>query len=222
MDTSKASPAPEPLIIVGAGGHAREMIWVAQCSPERWSVLGCLDDRDPLQGTEVCGVPVLGRIDNWQRWPEARLIVAIGSPRTRQSLVRRLESAGRPRFATLVHPSVLHSEHVSIGEGSMVSAGCILTTQVTVGRHALLNLNCSVSHDCVLDDFATVAPGVAVPGNVHMEAGSELAIGAVLRQGLRIGRGAFVGMGAVATRDVPEGSLVIGCPARPHRQLEPF
>jgi sugar O-acyltransferase (sialic acid O-acetyltransferase NeuD family) len=214
--------APQPLIIIGAGGHAREMIWIAQSCPDRWDLLGCLDDRDELQGQEVSGIPVLGRIDQWQRWTEAFLIVALGSPRTRQAIVGRLESSGRPRYATLVHPSVLLSSHVTLGQGSMVSPGCILTTQIKVGRHVLLNLNCSVSHDCTLDDFATVAPGVAVPGNVHMEAGSELAIGAVLRQGLRIGRGAFVGMGAVATRDVSDGSLVIGCPARPHRQLEPF
>ncbi len=210
------------LIVVGAGGHGREMIWLARECAGQWSVAGFLDDSEHAQGKDVSGVPIIGRIDDWKRFEDAWFIVAIGSPRVRQAVIHRMEALGQPRYATLVHPGVLQSSHVSIGEGTMIAAGCILTTQINVGRHVVLNLACTVSHDAVLEDFCTVAPGVTIPGNVRLETGSEVGVGCSLRQGLRIGRGALAGMGAVVTKDVAARDVVVGCPARPVRQLDAF
>jgi len=217
-------PSSTPrLVIVGAGGHAREAAWLASACDAPWTVLGHLDDRDELQDTEIGGLPVIGRIDDWIRCDGASaFFVAIGAPRLRRSVVERMEALGRPRFASLVHRSVIRSGRDTVGDGSMVAAGCVLSTDVQIGRHVILNIGCSVSHDTSLGDYATVAPRVAVPGAVQVEPGAELGIGCSLRQGLRIGRGAMVGMGAVVTRDVAPRDVVIGCPARPMHRLDDF
>ena len=214
--------SPQALVLVGAGGHARELIWVAREADQPWVLLGCLDDAEALQGQTICDVPVLGRVSEWRRFADAHFVVAVGSPRTRRVLVERLSADHSPRFATLIHRSVVRSAYVEIGVGSVVMAGCILSTQVRIGCHAILNQHVTVAHDVFLEDYATLAPGVTLSGNVHACAGAELGTASCVRQGLRIGRGAMVGMGAVVVRDVDDRDLVTGNPAKPRRQLDLF
>lgn len=203
------------LVIVGAGGMAREALWLAR---ETFDVVGFLDDAPARQGQVFDGVPVLGPVDDWARH-DAALVVAIGVPRSRKAVVERL---GGARFAALVHGSAMIGHNVEIGEGAMVAAGAILTCDIKVGRHALVNAGAILMHDCRLGDYATVAPGAVVPGAVELGAGAEVALGASLRQGTKLGEGAMVGMGAVVTRDVAPNLLVYGAPARPVRALDPF
>lgn len=210
------------LIVIGGGGHAREVIWLAREAIQPWDVVGCLDDRDDVQGQLLSGVPVIGRVQDWASHPDSYFVVAIGNPRVRRQVVQRMASAGTPRFATLVHRSVQMSSFVNIGAGSIITAGCVLTTQIEVGQHVILNTSSTVSHDCVIADGVTVAPMVAISGEVRLADACEIGTGACIRQGLRIGRGAMVGMGAVVTRDVPDFDLVVGSPARPLRRLESF
>ena len=213
---------PRPLIVVGGGGFAREVIWLARESRQSFDVVGCLDDADASQGKTLSDVPVLGRVDDWQHHAEAAFVVAIGAPRTRRAVVQKMLARGTPAFATLVHRSVQHSAYVEFGAGSMIAAGCLITTQITIGEHAIVNIGCTIGHDTVIEDFCTVAPIVAVSGNVHLQAGCEVGTGSSLRQGIRVGRGAMVGMGSVVTRDVADADLVLGSPARSARQLDAF
>jgi sugar O-acyltransferase (sialic acid O-acetyltransferase NeuD family) len=210
------------LIVVGGGGFAREVIWLARESRQRFDVIGCLDDGEALQGQSLSGVPVLGRIADWVQHRDAQFVVAIGTPRTRRAVVQKMQRAGQPAFATLVHRGVHCSDFIEFGCGSMITAGCVLTTQIRIGEHAIVNINCTVGHDTVIEDFCTVAPIVAISGNVHLQTGSEIGTGSSLRQGVRVGRGAMVGMGSVVTRDVADNDLVLGSPARAVRQLDAF
>lgn len=210
------------LVIVGAGGFAREVVWLAREAEGPWDLVGLLDDDPKWRGVQLCGIPVVGPVSDWIRYRDAAFVVAVGSPRARRSIVARMLESGVPRFATLIHPSVRKSAFVDIGEGSIVTAGCILTTQVKVGRHVILNLATTVGHDTTIEDYVTVAPITAISGGVHLEAGSEVGTGAKLRNGIRVGRGAMVGMGAVVTKDVAPRDLVVGMPAKPARQLDEF
>ena len=133
-----------------------------------------------------------------------------------------MSSTGSPKFGTLVHPSVHKSFYIELGEGSVITAGCVVTTQIRLGRHNIVNINSTLGHDCVFGDYCTVAPIVAVSGNVTLEDGVEVGTGASLRQGIRLGKGSMVGMGAVVTKDVEENGLVVGNPAKLMKILDPF
>lgn len=216
MDNKKS------LIIICGGGCARDVIWLARGCSDQWRLDGILDDTEANQGQHICDLPVLGKIDEWQKFADSWFVVAIGSPRLRKSIVSRMEKAGRVNFATLIHPSVMHSQYVMLGEGSIVSQGCILTTQVVIGRHCLINIGCTISHDALFGDFCTLAPQVTVSGNVTLGDGVELGAGAVLIEKLTVGAGSFAGAGAVVVKDVPENVLCVGVPARNVKSLGLF
>lgn len=193
------------------------MIWLAQdCG---LSVRGILDDADDKQGTTISGVPVLGKIDNSPIHSDAAFVVAIGTPRVRKAVVDRLLRVEPAKFATLIHPDVKRSSCVEIGEGSIIAAGCILTTHIRVGKHNIINLNCTVGHDCIFDDYCTIAPIVAVSGNVQLEQGVEVGTSACIRQGVRMREGSLLGMGGVLTKDVEPNVVMVGNPARPLKVL---
>lgn len=212
----------KPLIVVGGGGFCREVIWLARECGDEWDVKGILDDNPEVHGKSFCDVPVLGSVTDWTRFGDAWFCVAIGSPRTRKNVVEKMHSLGPARYATLVHPSVLMSEYVSVGEGSIITAGSILTTQICLGRHTIVNLVTTIGHDVTAGDFCTTAPHVAISGNVTLGDGVEVGTGALVIQGRSLGTGCFIGAGAVVSKDVAENVLAVGAPARQVKSLEPF
>jgi len=212
----------KPLIILCGGGFAREVIWLARECSDEWNVIGILDDTPTLQGTKLSDVPVLGNIDEWRQFNDAFFVVAIGSPRFRKTIVERMESQGKVQFGTLIHPSVKCSQYISFGEGCIITAGCILTTQITLGRHCICNLSSTVGHDVSFGEYVTIAPRVAISGNTTLGSGVEIGTGAVLIEKLSVGSGSFVGAGALVTKTVPENVLVVGAPARQIKTLPSF
>jgi sugar O-acyltransferase (sialic acid O-acetyltransferase NeuD family) len=209
------------LIIYGAGGSARETAWLATQDNTGGGrrVAGFIDDDADRQGRLVHGIPVLALDIAVKQHPQASYVVAVGGSGDRERLAGRMEAAGL-KPATLVHPRVERSGTVDIGPGTVICAGCILTVDIVIGAHVQVNVACTISHDCVVGDFSTLAPGVHISGWVHLGRRVQLGTGAVITNGkpgqpLTIGDDAVVGAGAVVTGDVAAATTVAGIPARP-------
>lgn len=215
-------PSKKSLIIVGGGGFAREVIWLARESSDEWQIKGILDDDDSIQGQNLCDVPVIGKVDDWKNYSDTSFIIAIGTPRIRKTVVQRMESKGDVKYAKLIHPSVQLSKYVDIGDGSIVTAGCILTTQIQLGRHSIVNLAATIGHDVTFKDYCTIAPQVAISGNVSFGDGVEIGTKAIIIQGITIGTGSFVGAGSIVTKDIINNVLAVGLPARQVKTLDEF
>jgi sugar O-acyltransferase (sialic acid O-acetyltransferase NeuD family) len=222
--------APTRLVIVGAGGFGREVhdVVVAMAAAGAdVDLVGYVDDHgasDELLarlGTErLGGVDALCGVDRPGTTPRvdatAGYVIAIGAGSVREAIAERLTAAGR-RAVTLVHPMATVGGDNRIAAGCIVTAGARVTTNISLGRHTQLHVNCTIGHDSVLDDFVSVYPGATVSGNVHLERGVTIGTGANVLPGLTVGAGAFVGAGAVVTADVDPGVTVAGVPARPTR-----
>ncbi|URQ90135.1 acetyltransferase [Pseudoalteromonas sp. SCSIO 43101] len=205
------------LIIIGGGGFAKEVIWLANDCNRK--VKGVLDDSVQTHNTQVQGATVLGDVSSWVNYKDCEFIIAIGSPRTRQKVLDKMLTFGEPDFATLIHPSVRFSNTVSIGDGSIICAGSILTADISLGKHNILNLNVTVGHECEFADCVTIAPMVAVSGNVKLHHLVEVGTGAVIRQGLNLAEGSMLGMGGILTKNIPERMIYAGNPAKKLKEI---
>lgn len=209
------------LVFAGTGGQARELHAIAEALGAEWNPIGFLDDDPGAAFFSVHGLPVLGGLDWLEGHPEPAMAVGIGSPPTRRKVVERIRAFGPRRFPTLVHPMASVGPRVELGEGVSVCPGVVVTTDVAIRDHVLLNFGCTVGHDAVIHGFATVAPGAHVSGRVRIGEGSEVGTGASIIQGLSIGEWSVVGAGAVVVGDVPSNATVIGVPARVTKSRKP-
>ena len=215
----------QPVVIIGAGAHARETLDVVDAinaQAPTYDVLGYVVERDfGTPGALVNERPILGDFDWFAgHVPTVQAICAVGAPELRRRLALRAADAG-VRFCSVVHPSVLLTRRVTWGCGVVLCAGCVLTTQVQIADHVHINIGCTVSHDSVLEDFATLAPGVHAAGGVVFREGCNVGVGSTIAPRRAIGAWSVVGTGAVVIDDVPDNSTVVGVPATVRNMREP-
>lgn len=147
--------------------------------------------------------------------------IGIGENAVRQKVSQRFAST--LRFATLIHPSASFGAgqraRVEQQSGVIVCAGVRFTNNIRVGAFTVFNLNATIGHDCIVDDFANVSPGANLSGNVHVGARCWIGTNAAINQGngerkLCIGADTVIGSGSVVVKDCDPGSVYVGIPAK--------
>jgi len=199
------------LVVIGGGGHGKVAVSAALAAGFR--VTAVLDDDRALWGSEILGIEVSGPVTG-ETAGAALGLLAIGSNRVREALARRLSL----EWAVVVHPTAWVHGTVRIGEGTVVFAGAAVQPDTVIGRHAIVNTGATVDHDCRIGDFAHIAPGASLAGGVEVGEGAFVGIGSSAIPGVRIGRWTTVGAGAAVVRDLPDGVVAAGVPARVLRE----
>ena len=202
------------IVIIGAGGFGREVAWLIERINNKtptWNLLGFVDDNTSLHGSILDGYPVLGG-EEFLHEKSLWVICAIGSAKTRKQVVNRIEKLKTIQFATLIDPSVIMSNRVSIGEGSIICAGTVITVDVTIQSHVIINLDCTIGHDGVIARFVTMYPSVNVSGMVSIGECSEIGTGSQIKQGINIGDNIITGAGAVIVKDIEQSGTYVGVP----------
>jgi sugar O-acyltransferase (sialic acid O-acetyltransferase NeuD family) len=155
------------------------------------------------------------------RYRDMQFVIGIGENAVRQKIAQRF--AGNLRFANLIHPSATFGQRqqkvVEAQQGVIVCAGMRFTNNIQVGNFSIFNLNATIGHDVMVEDFVNVAPGACISGNVHLGARCWVGTGAVVNQGngsskLQIGADTIVGSGSVVVRDCEPNAVYVGIPAR--------
>lgn len=209
------------LLVVAASGLAREALAVVALTGA-FDDVRLVDDDPRLWGTHVMGHPVVGGLELVGEYGDHQVLVCAGRGSARWRLVDRLALRGvtPDRYATVVHPSSSLSEGCTVGPGSIVMAGVVMTVDVRVGSHVVLMPHVTLTHDDRVDDFATLCAGVTLGGGVHVGSGAYLGMSASVREGVTVGRDACLGMGAALVRDLPDEETWVGVPAGPAHQRQ--
>ena len=208
----------EKIAIYGASGFGREVVWLVESCRDGRIVACFIDDDEKKQGIVLNNVPVLSLVQAAEQHPDAKVVGGIGNPKIRKLLMNKAAARGFS-FDTLVHPRVEMSKWVEMGIGNVICAGNILTANIHLGAHVQINLDCTVGHDVVLDDYTTLAPGVHVSGCVQCGKRVYIGTGAVILNGtqenpITIGDDAIIGAGACVTKSIPAGQTWVGVPAK--------
>lgn len=208
----------QPLIVIGTGGNALDILDVVEASNRAgsaWELVGLLDDSKAVGG-EFHGLPILGGLRDADRHPRCLFVNAIGSDKSYRKRPEFVAQTRLPadRFATLIHPLAAVSSRATLGPGTCVNPGCVIAGGVTVGAHVWLGSGCVIGHDATIDDFAMIAPRALLSGFVRVGVAGYVGGGASVRQRVVIGDRALIGLGAVVINDVTAAATVVGNPAR--------
>jgi sugar O-acyltransferase (sialic acid O-acetyltransferase NeuD family) len=206
-------------VLLGAGGHARSVLWAAR-SAGQLEVVACTDPNPDLAGGEIDGVPVVGNdsaLDGLRKDGVEAALIGLGGTgdnSTREALYDRASELGMVMPPT-VHASAEVAPSATLGDGSVVLAGAIVGPGVVVGNNVIVNTGALVDHDCELEAHAHVATGARLAGDVQVGVGAHVGIGATVLGGLTIGERAIVGAGATVIHPVETKTTVVGVPAQP-------
>ncbi|MDA8219787.1 MAG: acetyltransferase [Dehalococcoidales bacterium] len=215
---------PRQVVVYGCGGQGRDIAWAIQSSSSYaggtpYEVVCFVNDDKATHGSTVNGVHVMGLEAAREKFPEARLVASIGSPQLRELMVQKATKVGF-EFETFAHSTCVVSPTTEMNPGTVVLPACVLSTNLKLGQHVQIGLNCTVGHDTVLDDYASLMLGAHIAGYVRVGKRVLIGMGAVVINGtqdspLVLGDDVVVGAGACVTKSVPPGQTVVGVPARP-------
>lgn len=202
------------VVIWGASGHARVVADIVILEG-RFTLAGFIDDLD-TQPRQFLGLPVFGGREALERLKVegvSHMLFGFGNCEARLKLSTVVRDEGF-LLARAIHPQAVVAGDASIGEGTVVAAGAIINPGSRVGANVIINTKASVDHDCEISDGAHICPGVTLGGSVKVGAAAWVGIGSVVRDHIEIGAGALIGAGSVVVRNIPEGVLAYGVPAK--------
>lgn len=206
------------IAIFGAGGFGREVKMLIEqinaVKPE-WDFIGFFDD-DFSHANLIPKSQQLGGMDDLNKYGEAfYLVLALGNPLVKRKVFQKITNEN-VKYPKLIHPSaIIGASNVEIGEGSIICAGNIITVDINIGKHVILNLTCTVGHDTIIKDFASFMPAVNISGEVVIEEGVYVGTGAKIINQLSIGQETIIGAGSVVSKTLPEKCTAVGVPAKP-------
>ena len=205
------------VFIFGAGGLGREVLNVLRASAaagQRVTCCGFIVDPEFATNSTLHGLRVHNGLSVLRDDRDSRIVVALGDPSRRRAAVEKIKRVAGSRFVSAIHPAATIGGEVKMDMGVMVLGPASITTDASIGRHVVINPLVTVSHDCRLADYVTLAPAVALAGGVDVAEGAELGTGANVIPRLTVGAWSIVGAGAAVIRSVNPNSTVAGTPAR--------
>lgn len=205
----------EKICIYGIGGFGREVLCclldiIAPTSVKIEETVCFMVSDNYYKEDKVMGVNV---IPQSKFEPEKfKVVVAVGDPVLRQGVINTLPH--ETRYAKIIHPGAVISQWVEIGEGSIITAGVILTCNIRIGKHAHLNLHSTIGHDCTIGDYFTAAPAANISGKCQIGDCVYFGTNSSVRERVKICNNVTIGMGGVVVKDIAEEGVYIGNPLK--------
>ena len=194
------------LIIIGAGGHGKVAMDIAQ-------IIG-YDDVCFLADNDAPDMNVVGRVSDFDRFADScDFFVAVGNNSARARIQNEI-SAKSGNIINLIHPNAFVSSMAKLGLGVIIMAGAVVNADAVLGDGVIVNTCASVDHDCTVGDFAHVSVGAHLAGTVMVGEKTFIGAGATVINNISICDGCTIGAGAVVVKNITEKGTYVGVPAK--------
>ena len=187
-------------VLIGNGGHAREVMAQMGVKLDRF-----VDDQYVKHSEDVLPLSLFD--------PKKHIaMIAVADSRDRYDIVQRLPK--ETQFFTFIHPTALLMGDVEIGEGSFIGAYSILTTNIKIGKHTILNRGNHIGHDCEIGDYFSAMPGAIVSGNVRIYDLVYMGNNSSIKEKLSIHSLSTIGMNSAVVKPIEEPGVYVGVPVK--------
>jgi sugar O-acyltransferase (sialic acid O-acetyltransferase NeuD family) len=205
------------LTIVGAGEQGRVILDVVRSGTD-FVVKGFLDDS--LKG-EVKGVPIIGKIKNFEYKKLENYFIAIGNNHTRKKISEIIKSS-RGNLVKIIHSSAIISDSSKIGEGCFIGPGTIICNDSYIGKGSIIDTGSIIEHDCKIGKYVKISPNSLLVSGNQIGDYSWIGSGAIINEDIVIGKNCIVGAGSLILKNVPKNSLYFGIPAKEKGKVDKF
>jgi UDP-perosamine 4-acetyltransferase len=204
----------EKIIIYGAGGHCKVVIDAIE-NQKKYEIIGIVDDNKNKLGKDCEGHSIIGdfSILKNNKFSGCKILIAITNSKIISKIYTKINTLGYS-FGVVIHPKAIIAKNVTIGTGTMVMANAVINPNVRIGSCVVINTSAIVEHDCIIDDFVHIAPGVHLAGAVKIGKTSMVGIGSTIIESKQIGENSIIGAGAVVIKNIPDNVTAIGVPAK--------
>ena len=204
------------IIIIGAGGVGREVSLIIEKINKlksTWNLIGFIDDNINSWNRIINGYQIIGGMDLLETLPlDTYVVIAIANYNVKKKIVNKINN--KFKFATIIDPKVYIHDYMTIGEGTIIYEGAIITANIQVGNHVIISPKCGIGHDSIIKDYVSLLWNVNVSGNDVIEEGVMMGSGSTIIQGKKIGKGSIIGAGAVVIDDIDSFTTAVGVPAK--------
>lgn len=201
--------------IYGYGGHGlevEELARVINLKENRWEKVIFIDDSpDKTDGERIFSFET---IVNDYKPEDIEFMVGIGEPVIRAKIFDKVKEKGY-NFTTLIHPSAFVAGNARIEEGTVICYNAYVSVDTYLAENSLVQPMSVVGHGCMIGKNSVISAFVSMGGNSRIGDNSFVGMNVPIKQGAVIGSGSVVGMGSVVVRDIPDGVVAVGNPARP-------
>ena len=223
MSQNNINIIPKQIILYGGTGQAKVVNPIIESLGSK--VIAVIDDT-PNLSSPIHNVSIYKGYNEFEKefnksknLEKPGFLVTIGNNKNSRNAKARVKLSEFLKEKGFIPISIAHgtafvSSSAEIGIGAQIMNRSTIMPEVKIGNYCIINTNCSIDHECILEDGVEVDPGATLCGLVHVEKYAWIAAGAVILPRIRIGEGATIGAGAVVTKDVAPYTLVTGVPAR--------
>jgi sugar O-acyltransferase (sialic acid O-acetyltransferase NeuD family) len=207
------------MIIIGAGGHAIEVLDIIKIKKNIVFFDSVSTDKKklfsyPIIHSKKEAVAYLAK--------DKRFILGLGNGLARYKMTDYFKEIGGVLTSIISNKSFIGSQKVSLGRGVNVMHHVFISSDVRIGEGVLVNASSNIHHGVVVEDFVEIAPQAVLLGSCSVGKFSMIGAGVVILPNVHVGENVLVGAGSVVTRDLENNAVYTGNPAKKLKSLPPL